>query len=117
MNPHCMNHSKLPYFTSCSKRALFSLIHSDTWSFFPPLIILEEMFSKEKHIKKKRERLSLIIKCQEQVNRKMKTIPLVNGSLSFSLINSNVYQLGYSSFPSLCQTSFFLPTNQKNTNN
>lgn len=44
----------------------------------------------------------------------MKTIPLVNVSLSFLLTNSNVYQLGCSSFQSLCQISFFLPTNKKN---
>ena len=70
-----------------------------------------------KHFQKKsscKKRHALIIKSYKQVKRKIKTIPLVNVSLSFLLINSNVYQLGYSSFQSLCQTSFFLPTNKKN---
>ena len=70
-----------------------------------------------KHFQKKssfKKRHALIIKSYKQVKRKIKTIPLVNVSLSFLLINSNVYQLGYSSFQSLCQTSFLLPTNKKN---
>lgn len=48
------------------------------------------------------------------MNRKIKSVPLVDVSPSFLLINSNVYQSGCSSSLSLCQTSSFLPTNQKN---
>lgn len=88
------------FFNSWSYLVIFSISNKPRWN----------VFKRKAHLKK---RHALIIKFYKQIKRKIKTIPLVNVSLSFLLTNSNVYQLGCSSFQSLCQISFFLPTNKK----